>query len=87
MYMELFETRDRNVVPFLLTQKQVDLVGSRLVGNTIYFQFTPKDICEDLVNAFVMRKAPLIQPKDLLDAVDVFKNMVFELKEKNDVDR
>lgn len=84
MNEEVYSTRDRQVVPFLFTQKEVNLVGTYLIGSTVYFQFEPGVIAQKLANQFIQRKAPLIQPKDLLDAVETFKNKVFELKEMNE---
>ncbi|VVA43956.1 conserved hypothetical protein [Candidatus Roizmanbacteria bacterium] len=79
---EVFESRDKQVIPFLLTQQEVKFVGTRLEGSILYFQFTPLSQARQLVNAFVSRRAPLVQPKDLLDAVETFRDIIFEMKEK-----
>lgn len=78
----IFETKDKQIVPFLLTQKEVSFIGTRLVSFILYFQFSPLDRCQQLVNDFATRKAPSVQPKDLLDAVETFRDMIFEMKEK-----
>ena len=76
----LYESSDKQIVPFLLTQ-DVELVGSRLSEKKIlFFVFRPLDRCVKLVNDFMSRKAPLVQPKDLLDAVETFRDRVFEVK-------
>lgn len=80
---DIYETKDKQVVPFLLTQKDVTFLGTNPVGNTLYFQFLPFDKCQLLVAAFATRKAPLVQPKDILEAVETYRDMVFEMKEKN----
>ena len=80
----LYESSDKQIVPFLLTQPEVQLAGSRLSEKRIlYFIFAPFDKCVKLVNDFMSRKAPLVQPKDLLDAVETFRDRVFEVKKGN----
>lgn len=79
---EIYESKDRRIVPFLLTQDGVNFIGIKRTGSIVYFRFTPKDKCEVLVNQFSSRKAPLVQPKDLLDAVETFKDRVFEMKDE-----
>lgn len=79
-----YESKDRQVVPFLLIQPEVNFIGTRIEGAIVYFQFSPHDKCEQLVNDFISRKAPLVQPKDLLDAVEAFKDRIFEMKDKNE---
>lgn len=79
---DIFETKDKQIVPFLLTQKEVSFVGTKTVGDTLYFQFSPLEKCLQLTNDFATKKAPLVQPKDLLEAVETFRDMIFEMKEK-----
>ncbi|MBI4039139.1 hypothetical protein HY384_04240 [Candidatus Daviesbacteria bacterium] len=80
---EVFETKDKQLVPFLLTQQDISFIGTKLIGSLLYFQFTPLDKCHQLIVDFATRKAPLVQPKDILEAVETFRDMVFEMKEKN----
>jgi hypothetical protein len=77
-----YESKDKQIVPFLLTQSDISFLGTRLEGSIVYFRFSPKEKCGELVNAFSSRKAPLVQPKDLLDAVETFRDRVFEMKDK-----
>ena len=79
----LYESKDKQVVPFLLILPEIDFVGTRREDSVIYFRFSPLDKCQELVNRFSSRKAPLVQPKDLLDAVETFRDRVFEMKEKD----
>lgn len=78
----LYESKDKQLVPFLLILPEVNFVGTRKEGSIVYFQFSPLNKCQELVNLFSSRKAPLVQPKDLLDAVETFRDRVFEMKEK-----
>lgn len=82
----VFETKDKQIAPFLLIQPDVTFLGTRLVGSIVYFQFTPIERCHQLINYFSGRRAPLVQPKDLLDAVETFRDRVFEMKEKRNYD-
>jgi len=79
---DIYESKDKQIVPFLLTQLEVEFLGTKLEGSIVYFRFSPKKKCELLVNAYSSKRAPLVQPKDLLDAVETFRDRVFEMKEK-----
>ena len=78
----IYESKDKQICPFLLIQPEVRFLGTKQEGFIVYFQFSPLDKCRELVNAFMSRKAPLVQPKDLLDAVESFRDRVFEMKDK-----
>lgn len=78
----VYESKDRQLVPYLLILPEINFTGTRKEGQIIYFQFSPLNKCQELVNLFSSRKAPLVQPKDLLDAVETFRNRVFEMKNK-----
>lgn len=80
---EIFESKDKQIIPFLLTQAEINFLGTRKTNSIVYFRFSPSSKCEELVNQFASRKAPLVQPKDLLEAVETFRDIVFEMKEKN----
>ncbi len=79
----LYESKDKQLVPYLLILQDVNFLGTRKEGSIVYFQFSPLDKCQELVNQFSSRKAPLVQPKDLLDAVETYRDRVFEMKDKN----
>lgn len=79
---DIYESKDKQIVPFLLIQPTIRFLGIKVVGSIVYFQFSPLESCQQLVNSFIGRKAPLVQPKDLLDAVETFRDRVFEMKEK-----
>lgn len=85
--MEIFESKDKQIVPFLLVQSGIKFLGTRLNGTILYFQFSPLKKCQDLTNDFMTRRAPPVDPKTLLDAVDSFRDRIFEIKEKNKNDK
>lgn len=74
----IYESKDKQIVPFLLTRHDISFTGTRVDGFIVYFQFFPLVRCQELVNAFISGRAPLVQPKELLDAVESFRSMVFE---------
>lgn len=79
---DIFETKDKQITPFLLTQPEVKFLGTRTEGSILYFQFSPSEKCQKLVNDFLARQASPVDPKTLLDAVETFRDRVFEMKEK-----
>lgn len=80
--MDVFESKDKQVCPFLLIQSEISYLGTRISNSIVYFQFSPADKCRQLVNRFISKNAPLVQAKDLLDAVETFKDIVFEMRGK-----
>lgn len=79
---DIYKSRDKQICPFLLTQTDVSFVGVVKEGPYVIFRFTPANKCEELVNRFLSRRAPLVQPKDLLDSVESYRDRVFEMKDK-----
>ena len=82
MMKDYYETKDKQITPFLLTQSDIVFLGTEIVGQILYFKFSPLDKCQKLVNDFIARKAPLVQPKDLLDALESYRDQVFQMKDK-----
>lgn len=83
MKNEIYESRDKQICPFLLIQKKITFLGTTISNSIVYFQFSPKNKCEELVNQYSSGKASLVQPKDLLDAVETYRDRVFEMKNRN----
>jgi len=79
---ENYETKDKQIAPFLLIQPDIKFQGTKIQGSIVYFQFTPKEKCQQLVNDFMSRKATPVDPKALLDAVETFRDRIFEMKDK-----
>lgn len=78
----IYITKDKFLAPFLLTQSGVDFLGTEEKESLIYFRFSPFLKCQKLVDSFVSYKAPLVQPKTLLDAVETFRDRIFEMRRK-----
>lgn len=79
---DFFETKDKQITPYLLTQSEIQYHGVRVYGQTIYFLFSPKEIAQELANRFMSRQAKLVEPKNLLEAVETYRDVIFEMKEK-----
>lgn len=77
---DLYQSKDKQICPFLLTQDGIKFEGTKLAGRTIYFQFSPRAKCEQLVNDYISRQAPMVQPKILLDAVESYRDVIFKNK-------
>ena len=82
MNKDLFKTKDKQIAPFLLVCPEVEFIGVEQEGSILYFKFSPLDKCLSLVNKYMSRQAPLVQPKDILDAVETFRDRVFEMKDE-----
>jgi len=79
---DVYESKDKQIVPFLLITSEVSFIGTRNENGILYFQFSPLEKCQEIINAFLSRRAPLVQPKDLLDAVETFRDRIFEEKNR-----
>lgn len=80
---EAFESKDKQIVPFLLTQQGINFLGTRSLGPIIFFRFSPKPLCIELIDKFIAHTAPPVQPKVILDAVEAFRDRIFSMKDVN----
>ncbi len=81
-----FQTKDKQLTPYLLTRSDIQFHGTLIIGNNIYFLFSPKDRVQELANQFLTRKADPVEPKTLLEAVESYRDVIFEMKEKRNND-
>lgn len=79
---DFFETKDKQITPYLFTQPEIQYHGVRTYGQSIYFLFSPKEKAQELANLFLSRKANPVEPKNLLEAVETYRDVIFEMKEK-----
>ena len=79
---EYFETKDKQITPYLLTRRDIAFHGTIMHGPIIFFRFTPYEVASAAVNQFVSRQADPVEPKTLLDAVESYRDIVFQMKEK-----
>ncbi len=77
-----FQTKDKQLTPYLLTRFDLQFHGTLIIGESIYFLFSPKDKAQQLANLFLTRKADPVEPKTLLEAVESYRDVIFEMKEK-----
>lgn len=74
----ILEIKDISLASYLYASGQVKLVGKkRLPSGELYFQFSPKDTAETLINRYWNLQAPEIQPKALFSALRDLKDIIF----------
>lgn len=76
---DLHIENDKWNAPFLLAasfHNLIQFVGSFHSDGILYWQFTPKDKAELLVDQFRTKTCPPIPPRDLFEAIDVFWRQV-----------
>lgn len=74
----IIELKDIAVAAYLYSTNQVKLIGKRRLPNgEVLFQFSPKEVAEDLINQYWNAEAPPIQPKKLFSAQRDLKDMIF----------
>ncbi len=79
---EYFETKDKQITPYLLTRQDIEFHGIVMHGPMIFFRFTPHEVASAAANQFISRQANPVEPKTLLDAVESYRDIVFQMKEK-----
>lgn len=79
---DYFETKDKQIAPYLLTRLDLQFHGTVVYGTNIFFRFTPYEEANDIANQFISRQAEPVQPKTLLDAVESYRDIIFEMKDK-----
>lgn len=75
----LYIENDKWNAPFLLAasfQNLIQFVGSYRNNGILYWQFSPKDKAELLVDQFRTKTSPIIPSRDLFEAIDVFWQQV-----------
>lgn len=66
--------RDKHLIPYLLSLRDISFLGTEITSSFVYFKFAPADKVDLAINSYYARQAPLVQPKDLLDNVERFRN-------------
>lgn len=74
----IVELKDIAVAAYLYSTNQVKLIGKRRLPNgEVLFQFSPKEVAENLITSYWNSEAPSIQPKKLFNAQRDLKDMIF----------
>jgi hypothetical protein len=75
---ESIEIRDLSLCAYLLSTNMVKFLGKRkTVMGDVFFQFSPRQKTEELINKYWRLEAPTIQPKLLFSAQRDLKDMIF----------
>lgn len=72
--------KDKRLIPFLLSQSELNFIGTELVNGVVFFKFYPFVSAEKAINNFYNRTAPLVHPIDILESVERFKNELLKAK-------
>lgn len=65
------------LVPFLLLCDGVEFIGTEVAADsTVYFKFSPASKVLEAINNYYQRNAQPIQPKDLIDAIEHYRDLV-----------
>lgn len=84
-FTDLYIENDKWNAPFLLAasfQNLIDFLGSYSHEGVLYWQFSPKNKAQQLVDQFRTKTSPPIPAKDLFEAIDVFWKQIS--KERNE---
>lgn len=64
------------LVPYLLLCDGITFEGTESRGGTVYFLFSPASKVLEAINKYYQRGAEPIQPKDLIDAIEHYRDLV-----------
>jgi hypothetical protein len=79
----LYIENDKINAPFLLAASFSGLIiflGSQIQSNTLYWQFSPKEKAEKLINQFQTKTEPRIPARDIFEAITTFWKQIEELR-------
>lgn len=82
----LYVEKDKWNAPFLLAasfQNLVQFIGSFSKHGVLYWQFSPKDKAQILIEQFRTKTNPPIPARDLFEATAVFWQQIAKTKEMN----
>lgn len=83
--MDLHIENDKINAPFLLAcsfSGLIEFIGNYSRNGVVYWQFSPKDKAQTLLNQLETKKAPPIPPLDLFNAIETFWKQVAQAKGK-----
>jgi len=82
--MENYREKDKNIAAFLLLCEEIKFLGTHPEFNTLYFIFTPSDKASRLVDLYIAKQAPLIQPKDFAEASETILDLIWRWRKSRD---
>jgi len=77
---------DKTNAPFLLSASfcgLIKFVGSYSRNCVVYWQFSPKEKAQTLLNQFYTKTEPHIPARNLFEAIETFWKQVAEVKKEN----
>lgn len=83
MNEEIYYEKDKHLTPYLLAcRPRVTLVETKNENGTIYFGFTPSAVALELISQYFTNQTPPIPPKQIFEAVEEFRTILFREKDK-----
>lgn len=78
-----YKEKDLKIISYLLASKEVKFTKTIVNGErTVYFFFTPYEKAAELASGFYSKTAPKVHAKDLLEALDTARTIIFREKDK-----
>ena len=75
MEKDRFKTKNLNIAAFLYASG-LQLTGSTRDAGTVFFEFSPKNKAEELVNNYFSDQA-MANPKDLFSKLNELRDLIF----------
>lgn len=83
MNNEIHFEKDKHLIPYLLAcQPHVTFVGTRNENGTVYFGFSPSSVALELISQYFTNQTPSIPPKQVFEAIEEFRTILFREKDK-----
>jgi hypothetical protein len=80
----MYEEKDLKIIALLLSSKKVKFIKTRLEPpRTIYFSFKPYHGAVELASGFYSKTTPKVHAKDLLEALDTARSIIFREKDRS----
>jgi hypothetical protein len=83
MINDLLIENDKINAPFLLAASfngLIKFLGSQIQNNTLYWQFSPKEQAQKLIDQLHTKTEPRIPAKDIFEATSTFWKQIEELR-------
>lgn len=83
MENEIHYEKDKHLIPYLLAcHPRVAFVGTKNENGIVYFGFTPSTLALELISQYFTNQTPPIFPKQLFEAIEQFRTILFREKDK-----
>lgn len=77
-----YPERDLKLCAYLLSCEEVAFLGTKMDRATVFLLFAPYEKVSTLISAYFAGKAPNVQPRTLLEALENARTIVFKAKDE-----